>query len=156
MSITEVQPVRVQSRQRLALGVLQLATAAGLVIDAVVHLRDAEGYDLVQGTLIGEGNLFRGQAVVALVLAAAILLRPRPVVWAIAALVAASAAGAVLLYTYVDLGAVAGLPDMYEPTWLPPGKLVSAVAEASTAILAVAGFFVSWRMGRNRQRTSDR
>ena len=49
-----------------------------------------------------------------------------------------------------------GLPAMYEPTWLPPGKLLSALAEASTALLAVAGFLVSWRMRRTRQRTSDR
>jgi hypothetical protein len=45
---------------------------------------------------------------------------------------------------------------MYEPTWLPPGKLISAVAEASTAVLAVAGFLVTWRVGRTRGHTPTR
>jgi hypothetical protein len=146
----------VVSRHRLVLGALQLATAAGLVIDGIVHLRDAPDYEPVQGILIGEDTLFRAQAVVALVLALLLLLWPRLWVWALAALTAAAAAGAVILYTYVDLGAIAGLPNMYEPTWLPPGKLVSAVAEATTAVLAVAGFLVTWRAGRNQDRTPTR
>lgn len=152
MSSTDVRPAMVVSRHRLVLGALQLATSAGLVIDAVVHLRVAPDYEPVQGLLIGEGTLFRAQAVVALVLAVLLLIWPRLWVWALAALTAASAAGAVILYTYLDLGAVAGLPNMYEPTWLPPGKLVSAVAEAATAVLAVVGFIVTWRTARSRDR----
>ena len=152
MSSTDLRPVMAVPRHRILLGALQLVTSAGLVIDAVVHLRVAADYEPVQGILIGEGTLFRAQAVVALVLAVLLLVWPRRWVWVLAALTAASAAGAVILYTYVDLGAIAGLPDMYEPTWLPPGKLVSAVAEATTAVLAVAGFVVTWRMARNRDR----
>ena len=50
-------------------------------------------------------------------------------VWLFAALVAGNAAVAVVACTHIDIGPVAGLPNMYEPSWGPPGKLLSAVAE---------------------------
>lgn len=156
MSTTDVRPIRVSSGHRVALGVLQVATAAGLTIDAVVHLRDADAYEQVQGILLRQADLFRAQAVVALVIALLLLVWPRPVVWALAALTAAAAAGAVILYTYVDVGAIAGLPNMYEPTWLPPGKMLSAVAEVATTVLALAGFVVTWRAARRHGRGTDR
>jgi hypothetical protein len=54
----------------------------------------------------------------------------------------------VVLSTYVDLGALGPLPDMYEPTWALPGKAGSAIAEAAAAILAVAGLTLALRPGR--------
>jgi hypothetical protein len=54
----------------------------------------------------------------------------------------------VVLYTYVDLGAVAGLPDLYEPSWGPPGKLISAVAEGAGFLLSLAGLSLSLRSRR--------
>jgi hypothetical protein len=69
-------------------------------------------------------------------------------VWALAALVAGSAATAVLLYTYVDVGALGPLPDMYEPTWALPGERASAVAEIAAALLAGTGLVLSLRTGR--------
>lgn len=119
--------------------VLRAGTAAALITDAVVHLRDAYMYEPNTGTLINEGQLFRVQAVIALVVAAAVLVIPRRLVWVVAFLVAASAFAAVVLSTYVNIGPLAGLPNMYEPTWAPPGKLVSAVAEGAGAVLALAG-----------------
>jgi hypothetical protein len=53
--------------------------------------------------------------------------------------VAASAFGAVVLYRYVDVGRLGPLPNMYEPTWAPPGKAASAWAEGAGIILAAAG-----------------
>ena len=53
--------------------------------------------------------------------------------------VAASALAAVLLYRYVDVGALGPLPDMYENTWQVPGKLLSAYAEAAAIGLAGLG-----------------
>ena len=132
---------------RSGVGALQWALAAAtavlLAIDAYVHLHDAHFYDSAASSSISEGNLFRVQAIVAVVVAVALLVRPHPVVWAVAVLVAASAVGAVLLYTYVDVGALGPLPDLYEPTWVPAGKLASAVAEGLGTLLAVIGFVVS-------------
>jgi hypothetical protein len=56
------------------------------------------------------------QALVALVVAVAVLAVPRRLVWVVAFLVAASAFAAVVVYTYVNVGPVAGLPNMYELT----------------------------------------
>jgi hypothetical protein len=118
---------------------LAAGTAALLAVDAVVHLADASLYDSLATSTISEGTLFRVEAIVAIVVGLTLLIQPRPAVWAVAAVVAASAATAVVLSTYVDLGALGPLPDMYEPTWALPGKAGSAIAEAAAAILAVAG-----------------
>ena len=80
-----------------------------------------------------------------MVVAIALLVRPHPVVWAVAVLVAAGAIGAVLLYTYVDVGALGPLPDLYEPTWAVPGKSASAVAERLGTLLAIIGLVVAVR-----------
>jgi hypothetical protein len=127
---------------------LAAATAALLAVDAYVHLRDAGFYDALTTSTLDEGILFRGQAIVAIVVAITLLVWPRPVVWAVAAAVAASAAGAVLLYTYVDVGALGPLPDLYEPTWAPPGKSASALAETAATVLALAGLAVALRTRR--------
>jgi hypothetical protein len=88
------------------------------------------------------------RAVLALVVAVLVLAVRRPWVWVVAAVVTGSAVGAVVLYTYVDLGAVAGLPDLYEPSWGPPGKLISAVAEGAGFLLSLAGLSLSLRSRR--------
>jgi hypothetical protein len=119
-----------------------------LIIDAVVHLKDARFYDASTQALLSQGQLFRIQAGVAIVVAAAVLIWPRRLVWLIAFLVAASAVGAVVLYTYVNVGSLADLPDMYEPSWGPPGKALSAIAEGTGALFALAGLAWSIRRGR--------
>jgi len=126
---------------------LAAATAALLAVDAFVHVTDASLYDSVTST-VSEGTLFRVEALVALVVAVALLSQPRPVVWAVAAVAAASAAGAVLLSTYVDVGALGPLPDMYEPTWALSGKAVSAIAEIAATVLALGGLTLTLRADR--------
>ena len=129
--------------------VLAATTAVLLAVDAYVHVRDAGLYDRNATDVVSQGTLFRAQGVVGAVVAVAlVLLARRPVVWAIAALVTAGAAGAVLLYTYVDVGAIGPLPDMYEPTWALPGKPASAVAEAAATVLALTGF--AWALAARR------
>jgi hypothetical protein len=123
--------------------VLAAATAALLAVDAYVHLRDAGLYDAVATATLSQGTLFRVQAAAAGVVALMLVLRPHPVVWAIAVLVAGSAAAAVLLYTYVDVGSLGPLPNMYEPTWALPGKRASAVAETAATVLALTGLAVA-------------
>ncbi len=122
---------------------LGVATAVLLAIDAYVHLHDAHFYDAVTTSTLSQGTLFRAQAAAAVVVGIALLVRPHPVVWAVAVLVAASAVGAVLLYTYVDVGALGPLPDMYEPTWAAAGKPASAVAEGLGTLLAIIGFVMA-------------
>jgi hypothetical protein len=122
---------------------LAATTAVLLAIDAYVHFHDAGLYDSVSTATLSQGALFRAQAAAAAVVAIALLIRPRPAVWAIAAFVAASAATAVLLYTYFDVGALGPLPNMYEPTWALPGKRGSAAAESAAALLAGTGLVLS-------------
>jgi hypothetical protein len=75
--------------------------------------------------------------VLAVVAAVAVLVRPRRYTAALAFLVSGGGTAAVLLYRYVDVGAVGPLPDMYEPLWYPE-KTLSAWAEGIAALAALA------------------
>ena len=72
-----------------------------------------------------------------------LVVRLRPVVWAVGVLVTASAVGAALLSAYVDVGTLGRLPDLYEPTWAVPGKSSSGVLEGIATFLAIIGFVVA-------------
>jgi hypothetical protein len=57
-------------------------------------------------------------------------------VWLLAALIGLASFGAVMLYRYVDVGAIGPLPNMYDATWQPsPDKMLSALAELALPIL---------------------
>jgi uncharacterized membrane protein HdeD (DUF308 family) len=130
--------------------VLAVVTAALLGVDAFVHLHYAHSYDQFKSSTMSEGTLFRSQGVVAIVVGLAVLIWPSVLTWILSLLVAGSAVVAVTLYTYVDVGAVGPLPDLYEHTWSPPGKVLSAVAELIAAILSVIGLVLALRRRRNR------
>jgi hypothetical protein len=117
--------------------ILRLAVFAGLGVDAYVHIHLAG--DTGQSGTISESKLFWIQGIVAAIVAILVLVRPRRVPYAIAFLVAASALAAVLLYRYVDVGAIGPFPDMYEPVWYTE-KVVTTVAEAVAAIASAIGF----------------
>jgi hypothetical protein len=138
-------PTRSFANVALLNRVLAVATAALLGIDAYVHLHDAGQYDAVTTSTLSQGNLFRAEAAAAIAVGVALLIRPHPAVWALAALVAASAAGAVFLYRYVDVGRLGPVPNMYEPSWALPGKTLSAAAETAAAVLAIAGLALALR-----------
>jgi hypothetical protein len=143
-------------RQRRLAGyerALAVTTASLLAVDAYVHLRDAGLYDENATAVLSQGTLFRAEAVVAAVVAVALVLWRHLVVWVTAVLVAASAAGAVLLYTYVDVGPLGPIPDMYEPTWALPGKPGSAIAEAVATALALTGLSLALAARRRRGRS---
>jgi hypothetical protein len=131
---------------------LAVATAVLLAIDAYVHFDDASLYDFGAGASITQGSLFRVEASVAVVVAVALLVWPHWPVWVIAILVAGSAAGAVYLYTYVNVGRLGPLPNMYEPIWSLPGKRASAVAETAATATAVAGLALALFVRRSRVR----
>src|SRR6266446_3061879 len=96
--------------------VLRLLTAAGLAIDAYVHADLANAYS-GNGHTISQGDLFLIEAGVSAAMALLVLVVPRWYVAVLAVLVAASAFGAIILYRYVDVGALGPLPNMYEPIW---------------------------------------
>jgi hypothetical protein len=117
---------------------LRLLTAAGLIVDAVVHLQLAKRYAPIGNTLT-QADLFRIESAVAILLAVLVLVAPwRRVVWLVAFVVAASAFGAVMLYRYVNVGSIGPLPNMYEPIWFTK-KTVTAYAEAAAAVTAFIG-----------------
>lgn len=96
--------------------VARVVAAAGLAVDAYVHLDLASRYDLVKGSL-SEGDLFRIEAGVAVAAVLALLLFDRW--WAAAAALAVSGSdvAAILLYRFINVGTLGPLPNMYEPIW---------------------------------------
>ncbi|MCP9952800.1 MULTISPECIES: hypothetical protein [Actinomadura] len=129
--------------------ILRLIVAAGLAADAIVHWKFAPDMAFVQGGSIDGDLLFRIQAAVAGVVAVIILTYATRWSYALAFLVAASAVGALVLYYYVDMGALGPLPDMYEPVWYME-KTVSLAGEGGAALAALVGFFTVKR-GRRRE-----
>ena len=112
---------------------LAAVAALGLLYDAKVHLQLAANYDAV-GSTITQGALFRIEAVVAIVVAIAVLVSDRRLVWAAAGMTGLAGVVAVLLYRYVDVGALGPIPNMYEPAWFPE-KLRSAYAEGAVTVV---------------------
>ena len=110
-----------------------LATAA-LAISGYVHLHLAHRY-AYPGTISGT-TLFRIQGVTAVVVAVALLATGHRWAWVAAAALGLASFGAVMLYRYVDVGAIGPLPNMYDATWQPsPDKLLSALVEAALPVL---------------------
>jgi hypothetical protein len=143
MTSPRTTPMATTRRSPLNLA-LSLLVASGLIVDAVVHLRLAPGYQLADPTGTGQGNLFRIEAVVALVAAAYVLLRGSRLAFLTAALVGLSAFVAVVITRYLEIPAIGPIPSMYEPIWFLQ-KTLSAVAEAAVAVLGLIGAIVVTR-----------
>lgn len=135
------RPRTPRSPAKLALRAL---IAMALLVDAMVHLDLAGGYQLAAPSGLGAGNLFRLESGVAVGAAVFVLVRGNRSSYAAAFVVAASALSAVLLYRYVDVPALGPFPAMYEPLWFPE-KTLSAIAEATAAIAAGAVLLKSRR-----------
>jgi hypothetical protein len=118
---------------------LRLVTATALVVDSYMHAHDAGFYDFRNGGAITQGNLFRIEAAIAALVAVVLLVWRRRFVLLVAFAVSASALGAVLLYTYVDVGTLGPVPNMYEPTWTVPGKAITAWAEGVAVVTSAVG-----------------
>lgn len=122
--------------------VLTVLAVAGLALDAYVHFDLASGYDAVRTSTLSQTELFRVEGVAATVAALALLVRPGRFSAVFAFLVAAGGLTAVLVYRYVDVGALGPFPSMYEPIWYPE-KTASAYGEAVGAAAAAALVVVS-------------
>ena len=128
---------RQQSVWYWSLWATRVATAAGLAIDAYVHWDLAHVYAEITGT-INEGVLFRVEAVVALLVAAAVIATGRRACYLAGLAIAVSALALMLVARYVDLGQIGPLPDLYDPVWFPE-KLLAAFAEGAASLTALAG-----------------
>lgn len=128
-----------KSRNAPLMIVLRIVIAVALVIDAVIHLQLAPGYQQAAPGGIGQGTLFVIQSVAAILAAIYVLVRGSRLSYVIAGLVALGALVAVVLYRYVDVPAIGPIPAMYEPIWFFE-KTLTAVAEAIAALLAGIGF----------------
>jgi hypothetical protein len=123
---------------------LRVITAAGLAVDAYLHWRLAPDFDSLVGTgspQISQGQLFRLEAVLALIAMVLVLATGHRLAAAFAFMIAAGGLAALLLYGYVEVGGIGPLPDMYDPVW-STGKVVSAVAEAVAALGALCLFLM--------------
>src|SRR3954447_14195824 len=85
---------------------LVVVAVVGLAVDAYVHLNLASAFAHVKTSTLSQADLFRVDAVAAIVAAVALAVRPRRYTAAFACLVAAAGFVAVVLYRYVDVGAI--------------------------------------------------
>ncbi|SEM18337.1 hypothetical protein [Streptacidiphilus jiangxiensis] len=119
---------------------LRGAAAAGLAVDAYVHLKLAHQYSAVASATISEGTLFRVEGVAAVIAALLVLFWRHRFGDGFAWLTAAAGLAAILFYRYSDPGALGPLPDMYEPIWFTDKVLAllgQAVALAALTPLIV-------------------
>ncbi len=116
---------------------LTCVVVAGLAVDAFVHFDLASTYDVVRSATLSEGDLFRAEGSLAVLVAVALVLHPRRYTALAALLVTAGGLAAVLVYQYIDVGAFGPFPNMYEPVWFTE-KTQSAWAEAIGAVAAFA------------------
>lgn len=135
---------RAQDRSGTMQWILRLLVAAGLAVDAVIHLRLADEYGFAFREGIGGGTLFRIEAAAAIIAAVLVLAVGSRLSYLVAFLVAFSAMAAVVLATYVELPSIGPVPSMYEPIWFTE-KALSAIAEGVAAVAAAIGAAVKSR-----------
>jgi hypothetical protein len=139
--MTVASPARTWLAVRIVLIVI---VVAGLGIDAYTHWHLADDYDPVKTSTLSQGDLFRAESVVAILVGLLLIVRPRRWTAAVAAIVSGSALAAVLLYRYVDVGQIGPIPSMYEATWYTE-KTVSAIGEAAAFLASLALLFIPQR-----------
>ena len=129
---------------------LRLVCAAGLAVDARVHLKLASAYDAIKSSVVSQGDLFRIEAGLAIVAALLILVVHRKVVALVALAVAGGGLAALLVYRYFDLGAIGPLPPMYEPIWYSD-KTNTCIAQAVSTLAALVLLVLPIRSSRRAE-----
>ncbi|MEO7422762.1 MAG: hypothetical protein ABIU87_10250 [Ornithinibacter sp.] len=125
---------------------LRVVVAVSLMVDAVIHLRLAPGYQQSAPGGIGAGNLFRIQGVLAFIVAGWVIWRGSRPALISAFAVSFGAVVAVVLYRYVDIPPLGPLPAMYEPVWFLE-KSLSAAFEGLAAMTALVALLAGARLG---------
>ena len=114
-----------------------IIAALALAVNAFIHFTLAGPFDANPGTIVSQGGLFRVQAVVDILAAVLVVVRPRRWTALIAGVVALGGLALILLTVNVPLDLTAiGLPYLYEPSWYQD-KVVSAVAQGLAAVAAL-------------------
>lgn len=127
--------------------VLTVIVVVGLAIDAFVHIHESGAYSSVgKHSTLNQGQLFYIESALAIIAGILLLIRARIWTALIAFLVSGGGFALVLIYQYVDVGAInvgpLHLPDMYDN--LVYGlKTLSIVAEGVAAVLAFILIFVA-------------
>ena len=116
--------------------VLVAIAVIGLGIDAYTHLDLAPLYSH-SATAISQEQLFRVEAVLAMLAGVVLVVRPDTLTAGVAFLVAAGGLALLLLYRFVDVGELGPLPNMYEPLWYDE-KSVAAWGETAAAAASAA------------------
>ncbi|MDQ6849117.1 MAG: hypothetical protein M3070_03870 [Actinomycetota bacterium] len=124
-------------------------TVIGLAVDAYTHFHLASMYAFNKTSVVSEETLFRIEAVLAILAALAVLIRPNGLTATIALLVAAGGLALLLIYRYVDVGKIGPIPDMYDPGWFKE-KVISALGEA-VAMVGSLGLLVASMATRRRR-----
>ena len=122
--------------------ILRLLTGAALVGIAVVHLRIAGSYAGLGKTPLALNQQFYGQAVVAFLLTAALLVKPHPLVWLVTAGFAAGSL-AVLIYSRYKCLPIYGFDGCFQESWSVQGAKPAAWFEAAALALTSAGLATS-------------
>jgi hypothetical protein len=125
-----------QGLPRWLVPALIVVVIAGLAIDAFVHLHLASAYEGVKSSVLTQGDLFRVEAGLAIIVALALIVRPRRWTALIALLVSAGGFALVLIYQYVNVGAIGPLPNMYDPLQSTE-KTLSIFGEGIAALAAL-------------------
>jgi heme A synthase len=129
---------------------LRVIAAAGLAFDARIHFKLASTYDAIKSSTISQGDLFRIEAVSAVIAAVAILVFARPLAGLAAAAVAGGGLVPLLVYRYYDIGSIGPLPPMYEPAWYPD-KTNTAWAQAIATVAALVFVVIAVRKSRRKE-----
>ena len=120
---------------------LTAVTVAGLAVDAYVHMKLAGQYAGIAATL-NQGQLFRIEAGAAIIPGILLVVKPGRITAGLAALVAGGGVFALLLYSFVNVGPIGPLPNMYEPIWYTE-KVVTLIAQI-IATVAALGLVISF------------
>ncbi|MEO8889230.1 MAG: hypothetical protein ABI301_02375 [Jatrophihabitantaceae bacterium] len=96
---------------------LVAVAAVGLGIDAYTHLDLASLYDGNKTSTVSQGTLFRIEAVFAILVGIALIVRANLMTALAVVAVAGGGLFLLLLYRYVSVGKIGPLPDMSEPLW---------------------------------------
>ena len=132
---------------------LRTVAAAGLAVDAYIHLKLAHRYDPISSSVISQGTLFRIEAGAAILAAVLVVLWRRRAGDAFAWLTAAAGLAAILFYRYTNPGSIGPLPNMYEPLWY--ADKVWALIGQGAAVVALTPLIIRPHRSRAEAPTAD-
>jgi hypothetical protein len=135
---------------------LRALTGAALVGVAVVHLRIAGSYAGLGRHPLALSDQFYAQAAVALVLTAALLVRPHLIVWLTATGFALGSL-AVLVYSRYRCLPLYGFDGCFQESWSVQGAKAAAWFEGAALVLALTGAVLALSgLHRRTAQVSDR